>query len=569
MESTNQENVVPIIIPPPHKKLNVKLIIAVALIAVVIGIGYVVYSQSQHLPQTINQATNQEERSDWKVYHNNVLGVEFSYPESWGDPYTSPDYLTDLNSAFSNYGGNPHFIEIRFKTVPYSIYITLFDNTVPGDSRGLNSQIINWGYYEDNIADLRKSGNICDYHISYDHGWLDVVTELYNKCDNGIKKTFIERTQHFSLNNTPQTLYSYNLDQFTYRQAGNSLFPNVLIKFHYNAVSQQKTPTNYEQFLKDNSVPNDFYKVDDSDFQIFVKSFKSVKTSEHSKTKVDIILSDTADIKVVKTYYNLLATKDYHTAFSSFINQSESEQEFILPQKDIYDQVIKEVNQIDNNTVEVFSDIQLHNQPPKNYREVFKVTGNKLQKTLKESINGKISVFGNMRTYASERGEQSILVLQKDGQERIIDSKQHESKADWWSKFYSPYFSPTGKYIVYSITYYEGGTSNVYDVINDKIFKDITEGEFNPEETLYFTCQFSEAYGPIEALIYTVPEFSIKTDLLKLHPELSKYWNYKCSNDEKSHIETFVFSGSYENNTYSTTTKEVYRFNSQTGEPLP
>ncbi len=560
----------------PEGKLTLKIIFVTVFVVFASGIIYIYLSQAHRPEQAVNQINTQEVKNGWKIYRSEVLGLEFSYPDSWGVPYTYPDHITNLNSVFKNTGYDPSFIDISFKNFqnsinPYSIHITLFDDAVPGDTRGLNAQIKDRGYYEDNIADLRKSGDICDYHISYNHNWWqqDVVSELYNKCESGIKETFIERIQNFSWL-TPPNRYSYNLTQFAYSQAGSLIFPNVLIKFHFDAGRQQKSPTTYEQFLKDNSVTNDVYKAHDSDFQAFVKSFKSVSTSEHSKTKVDIISSDSVNIKAVKNYYNLLAERDYNIAFSSLVSPNETEQEFILSQKDIYDQVIKDVSQINSNTVEVFSHTQLHNRAPHSYREVFEVTNSKLQRTLKESINGKVSVLGSMRTYASMRGQQSVLVIQKDGKEKIIDSGQNDESLGLGSykSFYSPYFSTTGKYIVYNVGYYEGGTASVYDIVNDKIYDVGALGEFNPEETLYFACQFTEAYGPSIARIYNVPQFSIKIDLLELHPELSRYSNYKCSNDKKSQIATFEFSDIYENGSLSTTTKEAYRFNSITGEPL-
>jgi hypothetical protein len=319
--------------------------------------------------------------------------------------------------------------------------------------------------------------------------------------------------------------------------------------------------------LKD-SVPNDFYKLDDSDFLAFAKSFKAIEPSIHKKTKADILSTDASDIKIVKTYYNLLANSDYRTAFSSLVNPSQTQSEFISSQNNIYDQKITNINQISEHEVEVFLDVQLHNQAIEKYRYVFDIINNKLQQTLDELINGEISTFGKMRAYASDRGLQSIVVLQNDGKEKIIDMEQYVKDSEWHPTFYSPHFSRSGRYILYGIVYYEGGSSNVYDIVNNKIFTDIPVGEFNSEETLYFTCQYSESYGPTEAIIYSVPEFSVKVDLLKLHPELSKYWNYDCSEDEKTHTETFEFSGSYEGTAFSTTTKEVYRFDSRTGEPL-
>jgi hypothetical protein len=453
-------------------------------------------------------------------------------------------------------------VVISFKNIPYAIYISLFNDFT-------TKVAYLFGHTGDsgNILAVRDSGNICLYKITQDYNSpSSKLTELSNDCVGGIKKSFVEEMQDFSgasFNPPAGKLYSYNLEYFAFKKMTDSPYPYILIQSRIDDLYQQKNQITYQEFLLKKT-----NRLNESDFVSFVSSFKPVKVSLKPKTKVSILATDNNNLKTVKNYYNLLANGDYHGAFSSLVNSNETEKDFALSQSKIFDQVIKEINQINNDTIEVFSDIQLHNQPPHKYREVFRINGSKLQRTIKESLNGDVSIQGNMRVFASERDNKSVLVLQKDSEERIIDTIIHDKPDIDWPNFYSPYFSPSGNYIVYTIGYYEGGTSNVYDLTRDKISEDIPEGKFNSEETLYFTCQFSEAYGPTEAKIYTVPQFSVKADLLKIHPELSKYWNYECSNDEKTNVINFEFSGSYENNTYSTTTKEVFRFNSRTGEAL-
>lgn len=562
------------------RSLRTLMMILILVLFLGAGLSSFIFLQSKRASEdskTTQVAT--KVLNGWKLYHNDVLGLEFMYPESWGDPYTDPDYITSLDKmvAERNSGRDSiygHFIEVRFKNIPYIVYITLFDDVVPGDSRKLNSQIINWGYYEDNIATLRQTGNICDYHISYNHnGWMDVVSEIYNNCNNGIKKSLIERRSDWNQTSLKDVGidYSYFLNYYAYVKAGNTFFPNVLIKYHAKGLGEiKKTPINYMQFLDEfnkSTTSTQLYNGNDSDFLVFVESFKKVKTSEFTKSKVKILLSDTSVIKIVKNYYNMLASENYREAFSNLINPTKTESEFIVYEKNIHDQIIKEINQIDSNTVEVFSDVQLQNTQPQSYREVYKVTNNKIEPILKDVISGKVSTFNNMRTYAANRESQSIVVLQNNGEEKIIDSHKNEEAPDFYSRFFSPFFSPKGRYLIYYIQYYEGGRTNVYDLFTNKLLNvNLANGNFNYNESLYFSCEFNEAFGPTEARIYSVPDFKIKEDLITVHPGLNNYWNYKCWNDEKNNIETFEFSNMMKPN--NPDARVIYRFDSMTGEPI-
>jgi len=439
----------------------------------------------------------------------------------------------------------------------------------------LNSQISDWGFYEDNIAQLRQSQDICDYHISYNHsGWSEVVSELNNTCSGGIKHAFIERNSYYYPPG-PGRLYSYLSNDYAYARAGNPLFKNVLIKHFGRSISQISYPVTYQQFLAtttNNRISAD--KIDPNDFLKFVTSFRSTEPSTHTKTSVETSSSDNPDTKVVKDYFNLLAQNDFRAAYSLLLNPEQSEKDFISSQEEIYDTVITELNQIGDHKVEVFMQTQKHNRNPELYREVFEVRDKKLEKKLSESINGEISKHGTLRTYASERGLQSLVVLNNGSQEAVIDSLKHKADQEWWSTFYSPRFSPNGRYIQYFEAYYEGGIYNIYDISTERIIKDIWEGEFNPEETLFYTCSFSEAYGPTEALIYDVPSFSRKIDLLQLHPELSHYTHYSCTQEPATNTITFTFSGKYDGSAYDPDARYdpeatvIYKFNLHTGEPV-
>lgn len=553
------------------RHLYILVSILLLLLVVVLGIYFAMRKTKSDLSSdAISNINTQELKPGWEMYRNNVLGLEFAYPKEWGEPYTSPDHITDLSSLMKDvYEDSSHFIEIHFKNFPYSVYLTLFDDVVPGDKRGLNGQIVNWGFYKDNIATLRQTGNICDYHISYNHNnWTQIDTELNDTCQNGIKKSFIEHSEYFSWND-PKTLYSYDLSYYAFAKAGNPLFKNVLVRYYAKRISQNKSQLTYEQFLSESPGPYDFKNIDDSDFITFAKSIRAVEPSEHMKSEMEVSREDTEGERLFISYHNAWANNDFQTAYSYLLNPKESYEQYVSNQKNVYDRAVKEINQLPDNRIEVFVDVQLQNKEPENYREVYEIKNNKLENKSTDSIQGQVSKVGNMRTYASERGEDSIVVLQADGEEKIVDSTQEpKDDSNAGLRFYGAYFSPSGNYILYGIVFYEGGSSNVYDVRADKIYPGMTEGKFNKDETLYYTCVFSEAYGPTEATIYRVPGFTVVTDLLKAHPNLSKYWNYKCSNDEKTNTITFEFSGSYDGNTVSTSTKEVYKFNSLTGEPI-
>jgi hypothetical protein len=497
-------------------------------------------------------------KTSWKIYHNEVLGIEFSYPETWGEVSTSPDNITDLNTLMNGGGNHSHLINIYFSKKS-NLMITLWD--------GFLNAIDDFYAYvgtPDEMSSLRNSGNICQYHISK-HSWRPTskTSELQNSCKDEIKQSFIELIEDFSnANFSPPIglLYTYSLRDFTFEKAGNTRFPYTMIQYEVAGLLQQKTPITYQQFMKDKSD-----KIDDSEFRSFVRSFKSIPTVLHEKTENEILLSDDENIKLVKVYYNLLAKNKYQEAFSYLINPAQSETEFTSEQSNIHDQIIKEIKKINGNSVEVLLTIQLHNSPTETYRKVFEIKSGKIQVILEEKINGDISTFNNMRAYASERGLKSVIVLQNDGVETIIESREHSASDLWSATFYSPHISPKGNYLTYNTIYYESSSNSIYDIPNKKILgKTGFEGEFNSSETLYFVCGFNDMSGEAAALIYSLPKFTVKTNLLELYPDLSKYWDYKCSNNEKTNTEVFEFS-KIEN---GTTTRKIYMFNSLTGEPL-
>lgn len=575
-------------LPPDQNHSNFSLtknLIAVFIILAVIGAGYVVFKSSYQKqvaapiePSSEVNLPEQELKDGWKLYRNGILGIEFLYPESWGEPYTDPKYLTDLN-AFSIAGSqsqNGKQIFIRFNKVSGGPQVILFDNKTYGleDTFDQTKGYLDTRGFLDKVSKLRETGDICEYSFVLHYPAYRVnYAEIYNFCENGLKKNIIQTTQFFqNPDHRSEALFSYKLNNFAYAKASNNFFPDILIKYTSKVLSQQKAPLTYEQFLKAEGGAGFVEKIDDSDFLTFVKSIKSIPTYTISRSKVEILSSDSNNIKIVKNYFNLLAGANYKEAFSLLSNPKQTESEFVALQNKVYDEVINEINIYNMDKVEVFLSIQLHNQWPEQYHQVFEVKDSRIQLILEEKINGKISTFGAMRAYASERNGQSIVVLQNGSQEKIIDSVElpKDNLSDAGSTFYSPEFSPKGQYIKYSIAYYEGSGSNIYDILNDKILNiSLPKGNFNPEESLYFSCVFDEAYGPTEATIYNVPGFSIKTDLLKIYPELKDYWNYECSYDEKTDIETYIFSGKIGNKAYDSEAKKIYKLNGVTGEIIP
>ena len=127
---------------------------------------------------------------DWKQYKNDVLGIEFYYPEKWGEPRTEPvPHITSLAHVVDTFTGDNEYnnnIVISFSG-DSSPWVRIFNErfAVSADEQAYN-------YYNGiagNISDMKKSGNACDYKVDFSY---------LTGCNNGIKEMLTQNKEVFN-----------------------------------------------------------------------------------------------------------------------------------------------------------------------------------------------------------------------------------------------------------------------------------------------------------------------------------------------------------------------------------
>ncbi len=491
----------------------------------------------------INKISGNNLKDGWKVYRDDTLGIEFSYPNKWGDPISSD--ISTLKSRLYDIKKNPNYISIYFKSTNF-VTLTFFNDKFlensPNDWSRYDEgyMLSDWPYYEGNIEVLNQTGNICDYHIGRDYTNYDyntkspgTLTEIGNNCKNGIKETVVEKKQG-------EGLYLYNLNYFAFKKANNPLFKNVLIKYYSSySLPPQKNQISYGDFMKK-------YSYNNSDFYDFVKSFKTVEHVKKDKNKIVYLPSDSVNVKIVKDYYNFIAEGDYVKAFSYLINPNDTLERFTLSNSP--NQVVKSVNDINGSLVEVL----LQSQSSTMYHEVFEVVDGKLNKKTEEIVYEKMSSNDGVETYIAYRYKEgkTVFVLQKNGQEK--------KEIPFEDDFDTAKLSPKGKYLIYSNR--NSDSNYFYDIAKNKLLEgSIYDGQFSGDETAYFLCSAGDAK------IYNMSDLSVRFDLLKLYPNLSKY-EFSCSTDDDLNPQVFQFNF-YNKNNLNVASK-IYKFNFKTGQRL-
>jgi hypothetical protein len=550
--------------PEPKKNwfLNNKILSSVIGILLLVVIAGAAYWLKETQP---NQIQNEEEQlvvpDGWKKYQSNILGIEFSYPDSWGEPNTSPaKYITNLETLVDRFKDQDnlyyHSLYIEFPNKP-ELKFRIFDNMYPGE-RYPNSRAYSYGYM-DNIPTVVASGNICDYKIHFEMpNFPEKIKELNTQCQNKIKRSFAETEQDFE--GTTGILYTYVQKDHAFFKLGNKIFPYSLITLRYPHTKQLKEKISYDQYINENAG-----KVDDSDFKIFVSSLKSFEPTVASTPSFTADPKDSADVTLIKRYYYFLSTGHYENAFElrTGINNFESYKESVSV---IQTASPKTIRLLATGQYEVLLDYQIHNSEPQQQRAIYEIINGKLKEIFIETIRGQIVSFGNRQAYASSRGDKNVVIMRQNDKETLIDEAPNDFEKTLDTLiFHNVLFSPKGNFITYRAGGWEWAFFRVYDISKNKIVYETSPGllnTFNKEETLFFTCVYSEMGGEREFALYEVPSFKVKINLLKQYPEIKEYWNYQCSYDKVSNVVIVYFSGKIGDEN----AKQEFKFDSLTGK---
>ena len=182
--------------------------------------------------------------SGWKLHKNDVLGIQFIYPEYWGQPKTEPvENITNLNSVTKDYADeeNDYYDSVYIRFSPeesddtwHVPTIKFFGDKYRGEYYG-NTNAHEFGYIN-NIQELKKTGDICSYKVDFNTEYQNTLSESFTTCKNNVKETLIKEKEVFD----DGALYSYDLDRYSFFKLHNGFFDNVLIKENLAYVLQTK-----------------------------------------------------------------------------------------------------------------------------------------------------------------------------------------------------------------------------------------------------------------------------------------------------------------------------------------
>ncbi len=506
----------------------------------------------------------------WTGYRQEVIGIEFCYPEDkWG--VAEIEYLGDITSlkdlAESYKKQNIYYkgyVEIGFNSQHKlsqqgGPVLKIFDEKYLGEHYK-NVKTHHLGY-RDNILELKKTGDICQYKIEFNKKWENKGSEkeYYKDCNSSIKISLVEQSNRYDFNNTGWR-YKYLLNLFAYKKLKNGYFDNVLIKYNIGSTSQQKSKlNNWEDYFgiakwnignKSAFVTKDKYKESRRDFEKFVESIKIFKpvVEDLTKYKSDSAMSD-SNIKLIEKYYWLLTRRDLKGAYL-IRSTNESFTNFENQYKNIHFARPYNFKKIGDNEYIFFVEYQDHNSPVKIYQVKTSVASGKVKINFVQMFVTDRIEHGDMVAYGAIRGDKSYVILEKDGREVIID----EGEARYDEKytninavklFQNVEFSPNGNYLKYVMMGYEWGSGYVYDIQNDKVVVESSRTldiKFTPDEKYVYYCAGAGMINTREGIVMSVPNFKEEFSVFgkaisgENYPKNNDYFKVVCDynkdNDE-------------------------------------
>lgn len=472
----------------------------------------------------ISTTSDNQIKSGWLKYRNDVLGIEFNYPESWGEILLSPNRnITHLNSI------NKDFLESKDNDYRYMVKIQFSKNSYV-NFNFINNQYLGEKYpngyaYQygpmDNFEILKKTQDICQYRFDFKNtvnGRNVSFIESDNKCKDNIKTTlFFENPDAKNSNN--EKYFNYQIKQYFYKKLNNGYFDNLLISNFLASYQGSESNLNFDQIISKNSQKIS-YELSTSNFKKFVDSIKifnppaiKLLTSPQNSNSQD------PNIKTIYQYYFYLANQKLSEAYDMYSNKNISFKEFNNWYNQVFYTNVYNIKLISQNKYQFNVDIYEENQSVSKYLVVMEVNNNKINTlSSEERFNDEVK-FGEYSAYVRRRLGKNEVVLVKNGIQKVIDSgnvswKTSEELGNL-KDFTDLRFSPKGTYLIYYSIGWEWGSPNFYDVTkNHGINIDLSYADIilTDDEKYLFSCTSAGIGSGVSAIIYSGPDFSIKKD---------------------------------------------------------
>ena len=491
-------------------------------------------------------------QEDWKEYKHDIIGMEFCYPEQWGEPTTSPKSettrLEDVVSEFNehNVSYNSFFIDFKNKDISLRFF-----NEQYGGEHYPNSAAYAYGY-ADNISLLKSTGNICEYKIDFNKDWKykGEFNEVYDNCENDIKTTVIEKTQFFD-----QALYIYTLKSFAYKKPVNGYFDNLLIELKHGWTKQAPEQLfTLSQFLNGMEKSEDQFQREKDEFVSFANSIETYQPIHRTFQEFEVIKGEDPQITVIRKYYWFLLNNKIKEAYEMRSDRTELAYETFQDwYKNLYFIEPYDFKSMNPNEYEFYVKYQDHNRPKTKFRVKMFVNEGVIKTLSSDEILSDEVSFGEYSAYVIKRGDNNYMILSKNGEEIIIDQGVANYDSEYANlgkvkHFHSPEFSPKGNYLTYTMTGWEWSVNYVYD-IKEKAIK-YSESHnvsgFTSDEKYFYTCSSVGMITGAGGTVYSVPDFEIEFDALN---DLDGYdcFEVKCEYDKNSGNIIFTLSD-YEGN---------------------
>ena len=510
---------------------------------------------------------------NWEKYENDVLGLGFCYPKEWGGVFIEPirdlsllpgaldEYSKDEHNSYS------HSLFVKFEEVEKGAFgkggnrmeLRIFNENYQGENYP-NSRAYEKGYV-DNIGDLKKTKNICDYRINFTELWEEQgrLTELWNQCEGRVKTRIINHEQYFD-----KSLYSYDLEAVSYLNLQNNFFDHVLIKKSYLHINQvEKKIGGFAQIFEaknypsavDNSIviTQDEYDKEKEEFAQFINGVYSYAPIIIEKKDFQENKDEDEKITLIRKYYWMLENQKLEEAYQMHNRTNTSLEEFKTAQAKTRLAVARDFEKINDNTYKFFLDYQEHNKPKLVYRQTLRITNNKIEIITTEEITSEMVKIDNMVAYAKKQNGKNFVILEQYNVATVID----EGLADYDQaysnleavKFFSDVkFSQSGKYLLYRMGGWEWSKNYVYDIekMTQVLEYDSGLSGFDKDEKSYFVCRSAGMGSDATGIIYGVPEFKKKFELFKAGS--NEIINVECKHDENKNELTFIYDNGCEEN---------------------
>lgn len=273
------------------------------------------------------------------------------------------------------------------------------------------------------------------------------------------------------------------------------------------------------------------------------------RPQEESTTSVD-----SADIKAIKEYYDLLSAGKLKEAYAMRAIKDVSFNEFSNWYKNIEYAKPDNFKDLGNYTYDFVVNYKDRGEDKKNYGLRMTVSGGKLSTVSSKEFKAVEAKFGDYTAFSTVRGDKAYLVIRKGDMEDIIDTGDYSAKAinEGFNQSFSIIkFSPKGNYLLYSIEGYESIETKAYDINNKKkidnpIFggSEVGNGvDFVPNERYLYYCHGNGIDEGVPGIVYSIPEFKKVFDVSE---QEKRYMESICGYNQEENAIVFTLTDPFD-----------------------